>query len=101
MGTKDVYCEVREESVYIIEVLRGNVMAQSVSRLPLIADAPVQFQFSRREICKGQNGSWTGLSTSTSVFTCQYHFTSSLKLIRIYKALLPEVLPPPLSQNEI
>ena len=77
MGTTNVYCEVREESVYITEVLRGSVMAQSVSRRPLIAKAPVQFQFSRREICSGQSGIWTCFSPSTSVFPFQYYFTNS------------------------
>jgi hypothetical protein len=77
MGTTNVYCEVREESVYIIDVLWGNVLAQSVSRRPLIAEAPVQFQFSRREIYGGQSGTWTGFSPNMSVFPCQYRITSS------------------------
>jgi len=54
MGATSVYCEVRAESVYIIEVLRDNVMAQSVSRRPLIAGAPAQFQFRRVRFLVGK-----------------------------------------------
>jgi hypothetical protein len=50
-------------------------MAPAVSRRPLTAEARVRSRISPCGICGGQSGTGTGVSTSTSVFPCQFHST--------------------------
>jgi len=51
-------------------------MAEAVSSQHVTMGVQVQSQASLRGICGLQQGSKIGLSTSTSVFPCQYHATS-------------------------
>jgi hypothetical protein len=47
-------------------------MAQVVSRRPLTAEARVRARINPCRICRGQSGTGTGFSPSSSVFPCQY-----------------------------
>jgi hypothetical protein len=46
-------------------------MAQTVSRLPLAAEARVHTRVRPSGICGGQSGTGTGLSPNSSVLPCQ------------------------------
>jgi hypothetical protein len=54
----------------------GRVMAQVVSRRPLTAEARVRDRVNPCGICGGQNGTGTGLSTSSLVFPLSMSFHS-------------------------
>jgi hypothetical protein len=54
-------------------------MAQAVSRRPLTAEARVRARVNPCGIYGSQNGTRTGFSTSSSVFSCQYHSTVALQ----------------------
>jgi hypothetical protein len=53
-------------------------MAQVVNRWPHTAEARVRARIIPCGICGGQSGTWTGFSTSSSVFPCLYHFIMPL-----------------------
>jgi len=53
----------------------GNIMAQTVSRRLLAAEAWVRFQVSPYGICGGQSGTGTDFYLSTSVLPRHYHST--------------------------
>jgi hypothetical protein len=55
--------------VQIISILFGLAMAQAVSFRPLTAEA----RLSPCGICGGKSFTVTGFSSSSSVFSCQYH----------------------------
>jgi hypothetical protein len=55
----------------------GRVMAQAVSRRLPTAEARVPSRTSPCGICGGQIGTGTGLSPSTSVFSCQFYSTGA------------------------
>jgi hypothetical protein len=59
-------------------------MAQAVSRRPLTAKARVRARIGPCGVCGGQSGSGTGFSTSSSVFSCQYHSTVAAHGLRMY-----------------
>jgi hypothetical protein len=50
-------------------------MAQAVSRQNLTMEARVRARVNPCGICRGQSGTGTGFSPSSSVFSCQYHST--------------------------
>jgi hypothetical protein len=52
---------------------KGRAMAQAVSRRPLTAECRVN----PCGICGGQSGTGTGISPSTLIFPCQFHFTGT------------------------
>jgi hypothetical protein len=56
----------------------GRATAQAVSHRPVTAEARVRARDNPRGICGGQSGTGTGLSPSSSVFSCQYHSTVAL-----------------------
>jgi hypothetical protein len=53
----------------------ARAMAQAASRLPTIAETRFRACLSPRRICGGQSCNGTGLSSSFSGFSCQYHST--------------------------
>jgi hypothetical protein len=53
-------------------------IAQAVSRRPLTAESRIRARVSPCGICGGQCGSRTGLSPSSTVLPCQYHFAVTL-----------------------
>jgi hypothetical protein len=59
-------------------------MAQAVRFWSLAKEAQVLSQVSPCEICGGQSGSGRGVSTSTSILPCWYHFQQCFILILIY-----------------
>jgi hypothetical protein len=60
-----------------VELTRGHVIAQAVSRRLLTSEARVRYQGSPCEICDEQSGTGTGFSPSPSVFPCQHHSTAA------------------------
>jgi hypothetical protein len=73
-------CDVQHFSVAVFRNVTthdtvGRVMAQAVSRQPLITKAGVRDRVRPCGICGGQSGTGTGFSMSSLVFFCQYHFT--------------------------
>jgi predicted metalloprotease with PDZ domain len=51
-------------------------MAQAVACVPSTAEVRVRFCATKVEIYSGQSGTETGFFPSTSVFLCQYHYTT-------------------------
>ena len=88
-----------EQSHCVLNILHGSLirtstisksqraMAQAVSRRPLIAEARVRFWVSPSGICGVQSGTETGVSPSTSVFTCQFHYTGAPLLEKTKKLI--------------
>ena len=77
--TEGVYCAVRTDSSSKIPAnfsLGGRVMAQAVSRRPVITEFRTGTQVSLCGICVRWSGTGTGLSTSILLFSFQYHSTS-------------------------
>jgi hypothetical protein len=60
------------------------LMAESVSRRPLTAEARVRSQVSPWQFCNGQSNTGTGFSSSNSVFPCQGHSTNVLGWISLF-----------------
>ena len=60
-----------------VSTVEGRAMAQAVSRRPLTAEARVRSRVCPCGICGGQSGTGTGFSTSTLVFSCQFHSTGA------------------------
>jgi hypothetical protein len=56
----------------------GRAMAQSVNRRSFTAKAQVRSRFDPCEISRGQSGTGSGFSPSSSAFPCQYHSTAAL-----------------------
>jgi hypothetical protein len=52
------------------------------------AEARVRSRVSPCEICGGQSGIWTGFSKSTSVFSCQFHYTGAPLLRKGQKKII-------------
>ena len=65
-------------------------MAQAVRLWPLAKEAWVLTQDTPCEICGGQSGSGRGISTSTLILPCWYHFQQCFILILIYLLFLSE-----------
>ena len=93
--SQSVYCAVRTKSSNKIPVnfsLWGRVMAQAVSRRPLITEVRAGTQVSLCEICVRLSDTGTGFSPSTFVVLYQYHsiiFPYEV-IIFICMLLLPE-----------
>jgi hypothetical protein len=66
----------------------GRAMAQAVSRRPLTAEAWVRSWVSACGISGGQSGTGTGLSPSTSVFSCQFYSTGAPLLGKMKKLII-------------
>jgi hypothetical protein len=71
----------------------GSIMAQTISRRLLTAEAWVQFQVSSCGICGGQSGTGTDFYLSTSVLPCHYHssiasFNSTFRTPHMYTVTL-------------
>jgi hypothetical protein len=63
-------------------------MAQAVSRRPLTAEARVRSRVSPCGIFRGQSGTGSGFSPSTSVFPWQFHSTGAPLLGKMKKRLI-------------
>jgi hypothetical protein len=71
---EDYICTLSDAyKFYICNISRRRALAQAVGRQPLTTEAQVRSRFSQCGISGGQRGTGTGLSTSTSVFSCQFH----------------------------
>jgi hypothetical protein len=66
-------------------------MAQAVSRRPLAAEARVRARINLCGICGLQSGTGTDFSSSSSVFSCQYHSAVAVQSHIIWGKLVTAV----------
>jgi hypothetical protein len=78
VATKKERKNETQKKIVSLYLVKGRIMAQAVSRWPLIAEAQIRVRVNACGISGGQRGTETDFSPSFSVYHCHYHSTMAL-----------------------